>query len=441
MSLTDVLGGRWDERLGVVLSVVFLVMANIPGTIALRYALMLALLLIVVVSRRDSLPLLWRESRWPSLLLAVFIGYAAVHCWLLAYWPDYAWSEWKAQLMTGGLWFVIGWGVFRRRGGLSILDRVIVGGTLLALTELVLEAWQWHLTGAWPFMVTFSTATHLEFTFIMNLVLAFVFVALFFSRSQHLPHSRLPAWLLALIAVLIVFVSVRAGARNGMIGLIYLSLSLTFVYLLFERKRLGVKRIVAVALLVPLALGGLGAYAVKKDTRNQVLIGSLEAGWNYQNSTAWFDYGTLPMLADGRQADDSAYKRLAWFHRGLNLMAERPIGFGYGRGAFGRALQHEGYVIRILSHSHSGFIDLGVGLGVPAILLWFAFCWALIVIGYRAFALRDELLGLILVLVSCGFIGRMMIESIQRDHMLYLFLFISAGLLAEIAAGRDVRPA
>jgi hypothetical protein len=82
-------------------------------------------------------------------------------------------------------------------------------------------------------------------------------------------------------------------------------------------------------------------------------------------------------------------------------------------------------------------IDLGVGFGIPGIVLWLAYCWTLIVIGLRAFAQRGEIHGLMLTLVSCGFIGRMMIESIMRDHMLYLFLFISAALLAEMYAHRE----
>jgi O-antigen ligase len=167
-------------------------------------------------------------------------------------------------------------------------------------------------------------------------------------------------------------------------------------------------------------------------------MGSISAGWNYQQSNAWYDiYTPLPKLPDGRQVDDSAYKRLAWFHRGLDLVAEHPLGFGYGRDAFGLALLHEGYKTYPSTNAHSGIIDLGIRLGMPGILLWTAYCLALVVVGYRAFATRGDVLGLVLLLLSCGYMGRMMIESIQRDHMLYLFLFISAGLLAEIAAKRE----
>jgi hypothetical protein len=439
--MLDVFGGRWDVRLAALCSLVFLFVASIPGTIALRYMLQAILLVLVIIFQRDTLARLWSESRWPTIWLGAFVGFGALHCALIAFWPGYAWQEFRSQLIVGLLWFVIGWGVFRRPGNVSILDQVIIAGSGLSLAEFLIEAWHWHHDGVWPFMVTFMTDTHLEFTLFANMVLACIGVALIFRRACYVPHSRLPAWLLAVLCVLIVFVSLRVAARNGMLGLLALLGQLTVLGLWFETKRVGVKRILAVGVLALAAIGVLGGYAFKQDARNQVLIGSLNAGWNYQQSDQWLDSSApLPTLPDGRQADESAYRRLAWFHRGLRLIVGHPMGFGYGRDAFGLALLHEGYKTYPSTNAHSGVIDLGIRLGVPGILLWTAYCLSLVVIGYRAFTARGDLRGLVLLLLSCGHMARMMIESIQRDHMLYLFLFISAGLLAEISARRVPLP-
>ena len=437
MALKNRLGCGWDERVGILCSMVFLVIANIPGTIALRYGLQLVLLLLVLCYRRDAVSRLWSESRWPAIWLVGFVGYAALHCWLIAYWPAYAWSEFRSQLVVGALWFFLGWGIYRRPNRISQIDQLIIAGSLLALAEFLIEAWHWKQSGTWPYMVTFTTDTHLEFTFFMNIVLAFVMIALFFRQTHYIQPSRLPVWLLSAIGLLAVFVSVKVAARNGMIGLIYLGFSITVIYMVFELKRQGIRRIVALGSVVVIILCGLGAYSFKADTRNEVLLPSLQAGWNYQTSTIWLDNSEVPFLPDGRQMDDSAYKRIAWFHSGFDLIAEHPQGYGFGRDAFGLALLHKGYPHYPSTNAHSGIIDLGIRLGLPGIVLWFGYCLALVVTGLRAYSVRGELRGLVLLLVSCGFMGRMMIESIQRDHMLFLFLFITAGLLAEISARRD----
>ena len=83
-----------------------------------------------------------------------------------------------------------------------------------------------------------------------------------------------------------------------------------------------------------------------------------------------------------------------------------------------------------IGHSHSGFIDMGVGLGIPGVLLWLSFCLSLIVIGLKAFVVRRDVAGLALMLVTCGFLGRMVLESVSKDHMLHIFLFTVAALLA-----------
>ena len=424
-------GERWTDRLAVLLSLTFLIVASIPGTIALRYGLQV-LLLVLLACMRPALVPAWRAHRTPVLLLALFMIYAGLHCWLIALWPDYAWGEYRTQLLVGALWFVIGLLLFQQRRGLSMIDLLITAGTVLALAEFFHGAWCWYHTGHWPFMETWVTQTHLEFTFIMNLVLAAVLACWCFGFRGPEKWTVWPRWSLLLIAVLIVFVSIRAGARNGMIGLIYLSLSLTAIYLYFESARLGARKMLAIATLVVAALTTLGLYSFHKDSRNQVLVPSATIGWHYSQTTAWYDGSPLPKMADGRSVDDSAYKRVAWFHRGLDLIWQNPMGYGYGRGAFALALESIGYHTLALAHAHSAIIDLGVGLGMPGILLWLAWCGTLIVLGFRAFSRRNDLFGLTLALISCGFVGRMMIESIMRDHMLYLFLFVSAALLAEM---------
>lgn len=69
---------------------------------------------------------------------------------------------------------------------------------------------------------------------------------------------------------------------------------------------------------------------------------------------------------------------------------------------------------------------------MPGILLWLGFCLSLLWQGLCAFTRRRDLAGLALMLVTCGFMGRMLLESVSKDHMLHLFLFTIAALLAQM---------
>lgn len=421
---------RWYGRLAIGLSLAFLTLANVSHTIALRYVILLVML-ILVAKNYTGLKSCWREQRGPVVAIGAFLLFALFHTLLLSMWPEASASEFRSQLLIGGLWFVAGLALFRTPRRWTISDLVIVAGCVLALAEFTRGAYVYLTTGSWPFNEVFTTATKLEFTFFMNFVLAFIVAAFCFGKRGAQSLTFFPRWALCLAAALILFVSLKAGARNGMIGLVYLMLSMLLVYSVFEGVKIGWGKTLLIAGLVLAALGSLAAYAIKQDSRNQIFFESATAGWHYADTKAWLRVAPLPKLSNGMVVDDSAYERVAWIHSGLDLIAAKPIGYGYSRNAFTNALTATGHPNQV-GHSHSGFIDLGVGLGVVGIALWLAFCGVLIWTGYRAFRLRRDTLGLVLMLVTCGFLGRMLLESVNKDHMLHIFLFTAAALLAEL---------
>src|SRR3989338_9017294 len=140
-----------------------------------------------------------------------------------------------------------------------------------------------------------------------------------------------------------------------------------------------------------------------------------------------------PRLANGQTVDWSNYSRIARIRAGLSLMADHPLGVGFGRNAFGHAVEQK-YGLRT-SHSHSGIIDLGVGIGVPGVLLWLAFLGALLRLGYRGMRESHSFAALALLFLTAGYSFRMLVDSTIRDHMLQMFLFLAA-FLAVIVSGQ-----
>ena len=130
------------------------------------------------------------------------------------------------------------------------------------------------------------------------------------------------------------FASFHAGARNGLIGLSYLVLSFTLIYVLTHRQQLSLTRLLVLLLLVGVGMAGFVSKAVQKDARNQIFVQSATIAWQDRDGLGWLRMGPYPKLDDGREVDASAYERVAWIRAGLDLMAERPMGYGYGRRAF-----------------------------------------------------------------------------------------------------------
>lgn len=68
----------------------------------------------------------------------------------------------------------------------------------------------------------------------------------------------------------------------------------------------------------------------------------------------------------GTAVSGTNYERIAWGQEALKLVAKNPLGYGLIHAAFGR-LGKVAWPDSKLTQSHSGWIDLALGLGIPAI--------------------------------------------------------------------------
>jgi hypothetical protein len=78
--------------------------------------------------------------------------------------------------------------------------------------------------------------------------------------------------------------------------------------------------------------------------------------------------GEFPVNEKGNPVQPANYARFTWGIAGLHLLQERPLGYGLVLGSFGHLLQ-ERYPASSLNQSHSGWLDLALGIGVPGVLL------------------------------------------------------------------------
>ena len=413
----------------------------IEHTIALRYALGGLLLISTLFwfwpKRHDLVPELRAQ---PVLLACLFLGsltlwFVAQGLWIA---PEAQWvwqelkGQWIKDLLFWCLGLALGAGCWYQnatagRQGLFALMAGLIG---IVLWNVLACLGLWLSSGQMPLMhsVTGARATD---SYINNMLLAFL-VGDLLARDR---QKKFLPWGRAVSVTLIIFCVVNTafiGARNGWIGLGMLAFSGVAVHYINGWQKVGKKALIFLPVLLALLVAGAWT-SWKTDPRWNSLKETLPVAWDIDTNKAWLNadkYG-YPALPSGHTADASNYERPAWIHAGLRLVAERPLGAGFSRHAFG----HE--VARLYPesepspgmHSHSGMIDFAVGAGVPGVILWLSFILTLIGFGAVAYFRHGAAAGLVLVFLTSGFFGRSLLDSSMRDHMLEQFLFVSAFLL------------
>jgi O-antigen ligase len=428
------------DRLAFALCLTLLFVWSLPGTIALRTALLLAALGLLAArtwrAARAEFSGTLRSAALPLALIAVLTLWLPFQAVFVSTETSWALGELRGQWLPGLLALVLG----------LLLAQHIDGRTLITAIALVFSAqaaiaaghsvWHWFVHGQLLVQLVPLTGGKLEMSFVLNILLAILTVDLFCRASGRGELLRLPLAAVAAMLLLGLAGSLLAGARNGIIGVAFLSVSAVSLLVFDQRRRLGPLRTFGSAAAIVAAIVTLGTANYRADERWQTFAETARLAWTIDAEHGWHDLRqSWPKLADGRPAEESAYIRIAYFRTGLRLLAQGPVGYGYGRNAFGHALEAQGQPVR--GHAHSGWLDLGIGGGIPALVLWVAFLGSLMWRGWRAFFDGGNAHGLLLFFLATGYAGRMLLDSVNKDHMLQMFMFL-AGLLLMLTVPRRV---
>lgn len=274
--------------------------------------------------------------------------------------------------------------------------------------------------------------------YITNWALAFIGTEIYFRAVKNKKIIPIDNFLLSVIFVLTVASSYFETMRFGFIALIFTFVGFLLLYL-FAASSISTAKKSAVVILSTALFTSFLYIGHKSDSRWQSLEESVVIALDTHTHKAWLNWDKYPrpILSNGEQVDGSNYLRPAWIKEGLILISENPLGVGYGRNAFGHALKAkygEGG-----GHSHSGIIDLGIGTGVPGMILWLLFLGALIYYGFSSFTKHGSYFGMALFFIASGFFFRMIVDSVIRDHILEQFMFLVGFLLTMSAQEIDAK--
>jgi hypothetical protein len=395
----------------------------IPHTIALRNLVLLIGLLAVLATPRGARRSLLRPGLNPAAwALVATTAWLALHSIAVAPAPTLALDnlrgDWILPLLTAAL---AAYAAARIRPGQAI--RAVLAALIAHMLWVV--GWQFQqwvgagMSGAWPAgAVPFGERDY------QSTLNGFLVAILFAERLAVLSAgpvtTMFPASLswTALSFALVADIVLRT--RNGTTISAVLLLTAT-VWLARRQPRF---------ILLLLVVASLGGASLALDSRWSGLHESLEVGWK-SDSLYWQsgDPSHRPPTPSGTALEESAYARAAWAHQAVQAIVEQPLGLGYGRDGFGRAVEAK-YGYKGMVSSHSGWLDFALGAGLPGLALLLLSAGLAIRGGWRQFRQHDDAAGLMLSFLVGGYVLRCLLDGHLSGWRLGLFAFTCGVLIA-----------
>jgi hypothetical protein len=392
----------------------------IPHTIALRNLLLLVGLAALLATWRGA-----PRPRLPPLLTPAAWGLAATTAWLVLHSLAVAPAPTLALDNLRGDWIVPLLVAALAAGAAARLDpRLALRAVVAALLAHMLWMFAWQLwllatTGAVgdgsKGIVPFGERDY--HSSLNGFLLALLLAERLATRPGNAMFATRPGWI-ALGLTLVADLAVRV--RNGtLVSLILLLLAPTLMA--GRRPRF---------VLLLLAVATLGGVSLTLDARWSRFAESAAIGWN-SPSRYWLtpDPALQPTTPSGAILEDSAYMRAAWAHRAVTAIAGQPLGLGFGRDAFGRAIE-QAYGHHGMVSSHSGWLDFALGSGLPGLSLLLLTAGLAIRGGWRQFRQQEDAAGLMLSLLVGGYLLRCLLDGHLSGWRLGLFAFLCGVLIA-----------
>jgi len=310
----------------------------------------------------------------------------------------------------------------------------------VAATQFGIALWYWTTVGALPVWFGGISDHKTTITYVNTIAASLLISEAITTDQASRPLGLHRVTLLGSFALILITTYI-SGARNGIIVLLMLLLIGTIIWL----HRIGSqhRKMFWGALGVSLVFAFAAAWTMLKvDPRWERFVATVPIAWNIDATDKWinaYEMG-LPIASDGLPVDQATFERIAWARLAGRFVVENPLGVGVTRHAF-RELMQAKYGDVLPAHSHNGYLDFSLSVGVPGLLLWLFFVGALLKRGVVAGFGGGAGAGVALTFLVIAFSIRAGLDSTLRDHILEQFMFFSGVLLAAAAVDSGGRTA
>lgn len=200
-------------------------------------------------------------------------------------------------------------------------------------------------------------------------------LAVALGQMRNLIQGKQIKWLAFLLyAATIVGVSFVFYAQNIKNGFIYeVLLFAILIALLCKDSSCGwsPSKFAVISVFI-LAVGLFGYIHIQKNDSWKTFVADATIAVQLEKYQHWKFNGEIgyPINSNGKTVSTTNYDRVAWGLVGTKLLVERPLGYGLIEDSFGPIVNRKWPESSPrLSHAHSGWLDLALGIGLPGIIL------------------------------------------------------------------------
>jgi hypothetical protein len=358
----------------------------LPETILIRHICLIigALLSFWIIYQNRYL--FFQKRAIPIWLIVALFAWATFHLFFLstdfaAQYEEYT-SIWKRSAL--GAIFALGFGIAlsslsrkkdstgRHLWALIYLGLLVPTSIYIIKFVLTNKAKEWGIVVPDYWLLYYSSAPYyLPKTAYVCFCLPTLGIALGqLVRNIHL--HQIYKWtnviyLITIPAVLFVFYA--ENIKNGVVysAVLLLVFFGALVFRNFRRHWAAKAAVVGIVLVI----GSLFvANSIQKNDSWRTFMADARVASDAQTFTQWKYNGAqgYPNNELGSMVSITNYERMAWGKIGLILIAQNPLGYGLVERSFGR-LAKINWSDSNLHQSHSGWIDLGLGIGIPGLML------------------------------------------------------------------------
>ena len=420
--------------LGIFSFLIFILSIN--GTMALRNTLaiiFLVSLVILVAKGRANLDAIFKnkEFRWIMGSLIVFVSYILFHSIYLSHEMLWSLSEFKSHIFYPAVYFMMGiilaaYISQSKHATRETLITILFYSLFIHILYLDLVAIDklFH-DGVMMRRYGGLMDSPVQPNYITNILLAMIIAEFVYRLRVGKQVLKVSNGVLYLFLVSCIFSTFVEALRLGDIALVFLGIGSSMAFLYKNNQySIKVKRLIATGLIVILTIPL--AYNLNTDPRWVKLIETIPLAMDTSNSMHWLDRSQkAPKTESGHEVQGSNYERIAWAMKALEYSKENPMGVGFGRNAFGHAMEERhGSLATRGGSAHSSILDLTVGAGIFATLLWLFFVYRVSKIAVKNFEKYYDYFSLLTLFLIMGYVGRGFVDANMRDHMFLQFMLI-----------------
>jgi len=409
---------------------------SINGTMALRNALaviLLVSLITLVIRGQANLHSIFKskEFRWIAGSLVVFVLYVLFHSIYLSHEMLWSLSEFKSHIFYPFLYFTM---------GILLASYVSQSEHITKETLITIFFYSIFIHILYLDLVALDKLFHdgvmmrrygglmdspVQPNYLTNILLAMIIAEFVYRLRVKKQVLKVSNGVLYLLLIACIFSTFVEALRLGDIALVFLGIGSSMAFLYKNNQySVGIKRFIATSLIIILTIPL--AYNLNTDPRWAKLIETIPLAMDTSNSMHWLDRSQkAPKTESGHEVKGSNYERIAWAMKALEYSKENPMGVGFGRNAFGHAMEERhGSLATRGGSAHSSILDLTVGAGIFATLLWLFFVYRVSKIAVKNFEKYYDYFSLLTLFLIMGYVGRGFVDANMRDHMFLQFMLI-----------------